>query len=68
MLNNIVLKSNIEIPNGLTIPINRTHAVETYDKMDINILTGVSGKSGPDINNTGLLTLSGCNLTLDQLN
>jgi len=68
MLNNIILKSNIEIPNGLKIAINRTHAIEAYDKMDINILIGISGKSGPDINNTGLQTLSGCNLTLDPLN
>jgi len=64
MLNNIVLKSNIEIPNGLTIPINRTHAIEAYDKIDINIPTGVSGKSGPDINNTRLQTSGGCDRTL----
>jgi len=67
MLNNIVLKSNIEIPNGLTIPIIRTHAVEAYDKMDINILTGESGKSGPDINNTELQTSYGCDLTLNPV-
>ena len=64
MLNNIVLKSNIEIPNGLTIPINRTHAVEAYDKMDINILMGVSGRSGSDTNNIELQTSGDCDLTL----
>ncbi len=64
MLNNIVLKSNIEIPNGLTIPINRTHVVEAYDKMDINILMGVSGKSGSGTNNIKLQTSGDCDLTL----
>lgn len=38
----IVLKINIEIPNGPKIPLNRTLTVDAYDKIDITVPSGAS--------------------------
>ena len=40
----IVLRANIEIPNGPKIPLNRTLTVEAYDKIDITVPSGASDK------------------------
>ncbi|KAF5414488.1 MAG: hypothetical protein C5S48_08820 [Candidatus Methanogaster sp.] len=41
----IILKINIEIPNGPKIPLNRTITVEAYDKIDITVPSGASDQS-----------------------
>ncbi len=38
----IVLKINIEIPNGPKITLNRTLTVDAYDKIDITVPSGAS--------------------------
>ena len=38
----IVLKINIEIPNGPKITLNRTLTVDAYDKIDIKVPSGAS--------------------------
>jgi len=41
----IVLKINIEIPNGPKITLNRTLTVDAYDKIDITVPSGASDQS-----------------------
>ncbi|PXF58907.1 MAG: hypothetical protein C4B59_12520 [Candidatus Methanogaster sp.] len=41
----IVLKINIEIPNGPKITLNRTLTVDAYDKIDITVPSGASDLS-----------------------
>jgi hypothetical protein len=41
----IVLKINIEIPNGPNITLNRTLTVDAYDKIDITVPSGASDQS-----------------------
>ena len=41
----IVLKINIEIPNGPKITLNRTLTVDAYDKIDITVPSSASDQS-----------------------
>lgn len=41
----IVLKINIDIPNGPKITLNRTLTVDAYDKIDITVPSGASDLS-----------------------
>lgn len=41
----IVLKINIEIPNGPKITLNRTLTVDAYDKIDITVPSGALDQS-----------------------